>query len=590
MKKQTTASVTVKKNKAHVIARILSFSKAHMWLLVLALICSTAQIIATLFAPVIIGKAIDCMVGKGNVDFAMILRYALILLGLIVTAMTFQWLSTLCTSTVSHRTVRDMREAAFNKLNRVPLSYIDSVPHGDIMSRVGVDTDLISDGLIQGFTQLFSGIVTVVGTLIFMLTVNKTVTLVVVLVTPLSIVAAYLLARATHKMFRRQADKRGEISGLSEEMLDGQRVVTAFNYQQQAEERFDKINLELKDCSTKAMFYSSITNPTTRLVNGIVYAAVALVGAIIVIRDPASLSIGLLSCFLAYANQYTKPFNEITGVVTELQTATGAARRVFELIDEKEEPSDDGLPVMDYCDGSIELCNIKFGYSPDKVLISDLSLSVLPGQRVAIVGPTGCGKTTLINLLMRFYDPLSGTITVSETPSTSVTRDSYRDKFGMVLQDSWLFSGTVRDNIAYAKRDATQEEIEDAAKRAHIHGFISRLPNGYDTLVDEEGSGISQGQKQLLCIARIMLATPPMLILDEATSSIDTRTEQRIQSAFALMMRGRTSFIIAHRLSTIRDADMILVMRDGNVIEKGTHDELIAQGGFYRDLYNSQFD
>lgn len=569
---------------------VLSYMRPYFPLILLALLFSVIQIAATLLAPVVIGKAVDYIIGENNVDFEKILHYSFILMGLIALVMVFQWLGSLCTNKAAMNTVRDLRCAAFNKLNRVPLSYIDNRSHGDMLSRVVNDTDLISDGLIQGFTQLFSGIVTVAGTIVFMLRLNLSVTLVVVLITPVSICVAYLIARATHNMFKLQQTKRGELSGLSEEALSGVKEIKAFGREKISEAEFDGVNEDLRKVGVKAMFYSALTNPGTRFVNAIVYAAVAVVGALMVIKSGnVGFTVGILSAFLAYANQYTKPFNEITGVVTELQTASAAAGRVKELLDETEEPSDDGLPALSYCDGSIEIEHVNFAYVPDRPLIQDLNLSVLPGRRVAIVGPTGCGKTTLINLLMRFYDPQSGRILLSDTPVTEITRNSLRGSYGMVLQDSWIFRGTVAENIAYGKPNATREEIEDAAKRAHIHSFIQKLKNGYNTVIDDEGSSISQGEKQLLCIARIMLTQPPMLILDEATSNIDTRTEHKIQSAFAAMMKGRTSFVIAHRLSTIIDADVILVMRDGNVIEQGTHAELIEKGGFYSQLYNSQF-
>lgn len=572
------------------IKTVLRFMRPYTPLLVLALLCSAVQIAATLLAPVVIGKAVDYIIGENNVDLSMVLHYAYILIGLIAVVMVFQWLSALCTNQAANATVRDLRAAAFGKLNRVPLSYIDGHSHGDLLSRVVSDTDLISDGLIQGFTQLFSGVVTVAGTIVFMLRLNLSVTLVVVLITPVSIAVAYLIARATHNMFKLQQAKRGELSGLSEEALSGMQVIKAFGREDAVIKDFERTDEELRKVGVKAMFYSALTNPGTRFVNGIVYAAVAVVGALMVIRSgSAGFTVGILSAFLTYANQYTKPFNEITGVITELQTASAAAGRVQELLCEREEPSDEGLPALAHCDGSLRLRNVDFSYDPARPLLQDLNLDVSPGSRVAIVGPTGCGKTTLINLLMRFYDPQKGEILLSGTPVTQITRDSLRGSFGMVLQDSWIFRGTVAENIAYGKPDATQEEIEDAAKRAHIHSFIQKLQNGYNTIIDDEGSSISQGEKQLLCIARILLTHPPMLILDEATSNIDTRTEQKIQSAFAAMMKGRTSFVIAHRLSTIADADRILVMRDGNVIEQGTHEKLLAQGGFYADLYNSQF-
>ena len=569
---------------------VMRYMRPYIYLIVLALIFSAIQIAATLYAPIIIGKAIDCMVGVKNVDFNKIANYSFILMGLIAAVMLFQWLSSLCTNKASLATVRDLRCAAFNKLNRVPLSYVDSHSHGDLLARVVGDVDLISDGLIQGFTQLFSGVVTVVATLGFMLSRNLTVTLVVVLITPVSICVAYLIAKSTHKMFGIQQTKRGELSGISEEALSGMQVVKAFRREKAEEEKFDKVNEELRVVGIKAMFYSALTNPGTRFVNAIVYAAVAVTGAIIVITNPAALTVGVLSSFLTYAHQYTKPFNEITGVITELQTAAAAASRVKELLDEEEETSDEGLPELRECDGSLSVEHLDFAYEPARPLINDLNISVKPGSRVAIVGPTGCGKTTLINLLMRFYDPQSGKIILSGEPISNITRKSLRSSYGMVLQDSWIFRGTVAENIAYGKPDATREEIESAAKRAHIHSFICKLENGYDTIIDDEGSSISQGEKQLLCIARIMLTQPPMLILDEATSNIDTRTERKIQSAFAEMMKGRTSFVIAHRLSTIVDADLILVMRDGDVVEKGTHTELLAKGGFYSELYNSQFE
>ena len=584
MKKQKNA------NSKGSIKLVLKFMRPYYPLIALALLFSVIQIAATLYAPVVIGDAVDYIIGAGNVNLEQVMRRAYVLMGLIAVVMVFQWLASLCTNKAAMNTVRDLRCAAFNKLNRVPLSVIDTRAHGDLLSRVVNDTDLISDGLIQGFTQLFSGVVTVAGTIVFMVSLNVSVTLVVVLITPVSICVAYLIARATHNMFKTQQSKRGELSGLTEEVLSGIKVVKAFNREEIARKEFDEVDEELRKVGTKAMFYSALTNPGTRFVNAIVYAAVAVVGALMVIRSTGgAFTVGMLSCFLSYAHQYTKPFNEITGVVTELQTASAAAGRVKELLEEKEEPDDDGLPTLEYCDGQIDIEHADFAYVPSRPLIQDINLSVLPGKRVAIVGPTGCGKTTLINLLMRFYDVQSGRILISNTPVTDIKRSSLRGAYGMVLQDSWIFRGTVAENIAYGKPDATREEIEDAAKRAHIHSFIEKLENGYDTIIDDEGSSISQGEKQLLCIARIMLTQPPMLILDEATSNIDTRTEQKIQSAFAAMMKGRTSFVIAHRLSTIADADLILVMRDGNVIEQGTHTELLGKGGFYAELYNSQF-
>ena len=560
--------------------RLLAFIRPNLPFLVLALLMSVVQIVATLFAPVVVGDAIDYIVGVGDVDFGRIFFYIMILLGLIAAAVLFQWLATLCTNRVAYRTVRDLRAAAFKKINSVPLKYIDAHSHGDIISRVSTDIDLVSDGLIQGFTQMFSGIVTIAGTICFMFALNWKVSLVVILVTPLSLFVAYFIARGCHNKFRDQAIKRGEMTGLTEEMLSGQRTVKAYGYEKRAEARFEEINLDLKKIGTKAMFYSSMTNPSTRVLNGIVYAAVAIMGAVLCVKG--SLTVGQLSCFLSYANQYTKPFNEVTGVVAELQATFASAKRVFELLDEQDE-KETGDKTPSAVRGDVDIDKVAFSYT-ETPLIENFNLSVSAGSRVAIVGPTGCGKTTLINLLMRFYDVRSGSIRVDGTDLTEYTRASSRELFGMVLQDSWLFDGTFRENIAYSRPEASDEEIAAAAKKAHIHGFISRQVNGYDTVLDPDA--LSAGQKQLICIARLMLASPPMLILDEATSSIDTRTEIRIQQAFAELMKGRTSFIVAHRLSTIREADVILVMRDGNVIEQGSHEQLMSiEGGFYRNLY-----
>lgn len=562
------------------LSRLLGYIKPNLPFLLLALLFSVIQITATLLAPVVIGRAIDYIIAENNVNFTMVLRYIWILLGLIGVAVLFQWLSTLCTNRVAYDIVRDLRVAAFGKLNAVPLKYVDSHSHGDIISRVSTDIDLISDGLIQGFTQLFAGVVTIVGTICFMFALNWMVSLVVVLVTPLSLFVAYFIAKGCHNKFREQAIKRGEMTGLTEEMLTGQRTVKAYGYEPTAEARFDAINADLKSVGTKAMFYSSMTNPSTRVVNGIVYAAVTIMGALLCIRG--GLTVGGLSCFLSYANQYTKPFNEVTGVIAELQATFASAKRVFELLDEPDEKETGDKTPADVR-GDLTIENVAFSYS-DTPLITDFNLNVRAGQRVAIVGPTGCGKTTLINLLMRFYDVQAGRITVDGVDVTEYTRAGERAMFGMVLQESWLFEGTFRDNISYAKPDADLDEVIEAAKKAHIHGFISRQADGYDTVLDPDS--LSQGQKQLLCIARLLLAKPPMLILDEATSSIDTRTEIRIQKAFAELMQGRTSFIVAHRLSTIREADIILVMRDGNVVEQGSHAELMQKpDGFYRNLY-----
>lgn len=578
-----------------VIKQLLVLSKPYLPVIVLALLFSAVQIAATLLAPVVIGNTIDYIIGENNVDFGVILKNAGILGGLIAAAILFQYFSSLCINFASFRTVRDLRNRAFSKLNNVPLSYIDSKSHGDLMSRVGSDIDQISDGLIQGFSQLFSGVVTIAGTLAFMLSLNWLIALAVVIITPLSLFVAYFIAKGCHNMFAMQAQKRGELSGLVTEMLTNQRVVKLFGYEKRAESRFETVNLDLKKWGQNAAFYSAMVNPCTRFVNNVVYVAVCILGAYLVIRGDGFLgmsafTVGGLSCFLSYANQYTKPFNEITGVVTELQTATAAASRVFELLSAPDQPSDAGLPELTDAKGNISIDNVYFSYTADKPLIQGFSLNVKSGQRVAIVGPTGCGKTTLINLLMRFYDVNSGQICVEGKPVDEITRKSLRLSYGMVLQDTWLKKGTVRDNIAYGNPNATDEEIVAAAEAAHIHGFIEKLPEGYDTVLSDDGGNISQGQKQLLCIARVMLTHPPMLILDEATSSIDTRTEIRLQRAFEKLMENKTSFIVAHRLSTIKNADLILVMNNGNVIEKGSHEQLIAKHGFYYDLYNSQFE
>ena len=577
------------------IKKLLKYARPYIPAIVGSLLCSIVQIAATLYAPVVIGNTVDYIIGENNVNFEIIFKNAGILGGLIAAVMIFQYLSALLINFASYLTIRDLRRYAFDKLNSVPLSYVDSHSHGDIMSRVGNDVDQISDGLIQGFSQLFSGIVTIVGTLAFMLTYNWLVAVVVVLLTPISLFVAYFIAKGCHNMFAMQAQKRGELSGLVNEMLINQRIVKLFGYEKRAEERFAAINSDLKVWGQNAAFYSAMVNPCTRFVNNVVYVAVCVLGAYLVIRGNGlfgmgTFTVGALSCCLSYANQYTKPFNEITGVVTELQTAAAAATRVFDLLDAEDQPSDKCLPELTDANGNIEIDDVYFSYVKSNPLIQGFSLSVKSGQRIAIVGPTGCGKTTLINLLMRFYDADSGKITVEGKDVTEITRRSLRLSYGMVLQDTWLKKGTVKENIAYGKPDATDEEIIEAAKKAHIHSFISRLEKGYDTVLGDDGGNISQGQKQLLCIARVMLTHPPMLILDEATSSIDTRTEIKIQQAFEALMKNKTSFIVAHRLSTIKNADLILVMNKGNVIEKGTHEELLAKGGFYANLYNSQFE
>lgn len=571
-----------------VVKRLLKFTKPYIGYLIMALICALFSVTFTLLGPVLIGKGIDLIIGPNNVDFNGILKIIVILMATIILGALFQWLMSLCTNIVTQKTVKDLRIASFNKINEVPLRYIDSNPHGDIINRVVNDIDLISDGLLQGFTQLFTGIVTIVGTLLFMLSINLSIALVVVLVTPLSLFVASFIAKKSHNSFKVQSATRGELSGYIEEILGNQKVVKAFSYEDEAEEKFKEINARLYESGVKSQFYSSLTNPSTRFVNGIVYAAVGVIGALLAIKG--KLTIGDISCFLSYANQYTKPFNEISGVVTELQTAFASAKRVFNLLDElPETPEDKDAISLAKADSDLEINNVNFSYSENKKLIENLNLKVKPGNRITIVGPTGCGKTTIINLLMRFYDVTSGEIKIDNTNITHLSRESLRRNFGMVLQDTWLYSGTVKENIAYGKADATDEEIIEAAKAAHAHNFIMRLPNGYDTLINDDGSNISQGQKQLLCIARVMLTKPPMLILDEATSSIDTRTEIYIQKAFDKMMEGRTSFIVAHRLSTIKEADLILVMNDGKIIEQGKHEQLLAANGFYANLYNSQF-
>ena len=548
----------------------------------------SAQRFADLYAPVLIGRGIDQIVAPGKVYFDNLLPI-LIELGIVaVLAAIFQWLLTLCTNIVTYKTVRDLRSAAFEHMEELPLSNIDSRPHGDIISRIINDIDSVSDGLLQGFSQLFTGIITIAITLVYMLAINFKVGLVVVVITPLSLFVASFIAKHSFDMFRRQSAIKGQLSGCIEELVGNQKVVKAFSYEERAQQQFDRINHQLYDVGVKAQFYSSLTNPCTRFVNGVVYAAVAIVGALSCIAG--GFSVGALSSFLTYANQYTKPFNEISGVITELQTAIASAKRVFDIIDEPvQQPDEPDAAHPTGCEGQIEIDRVSFSYEKSHPLIRDFHLQIKPGQRIALVGPTGCGKTTMINLLMRFYDVDAGEIRVDGQPIKKIGRDSLRSLYGMVLQDTWMFKGSVRDNIAYGKPDATDEEVVAAAKAAHAHSFIMRLPQGYDTVLAEDGGNISQGQKQLLCIARAMLTKPSMLILDEATSSIDTRTEIKIQQAFAQMMEGHTSFVVAHRLSTIREADCILVMKDGQIIEQGTHQQLLEKKGFYHQLYNSQF-
>ena len=587
MSAKAKAKLTPEQRKA-TLTRVLHKIRPYSLFVVCSLIVAAVSVAAQLYIPILCGDAIDLMLGKGNVDFAGVGRIIVGVLVVAVVAAFAQWLLSVCNNRITFSVSRDLRNEALRKIQTLPLSYLDSHPSGDIVSRMVADVDTFADGLLMGFTQLFSGVLTILGTLLFMLSENVVITLVVVCITPLSLLVASFLAKRSYKYFQGQSSVRGEQTALVNEMIEGQKVVQAFGHEAESLDAFDEVNGRLQDVSLKAIFFSSMTNPATRFVNNIVYAGVGLVGALYAVRG--GITIGQLSVFLNYANQYTKPFNEISGVVTELQNALACAARVFELLD-----ADDQIPEAENAavlqpDGHVQLEDVSFRYLPDRPLIEGLSLDVKPGQRIAIVGPTGCGKTTLINLLMRFYDVNGGSIKVSGTDIRSVTRASLRGSYGMVLQDTWLRAGTVRENIAYGKPDATLDEVVAAAKAAHADSFIRRLPDGYDTVIAEDGGNISQGQKQLLCIARVMLCLPPMLILDEATSSIDTRTEVRIQKAFARMMQGRTSFIVAHRLSTIREADVILVMKDGHIVEQGNHDELLAAGGFYAKLYNSQFE
>ena len=568
--------------------RVLHKIRPYSAFVVCSLLVAAVSVAAQLYIPILCGDAIDKMLGKGNVDLAGVLHIAVSILVVAGVAALAQWLLSVCNNRITFSVSRDLRNEALRKIQTLPLSYLDSHPSGDIVSRMVADVDTFADGLLMGFTQLFSGILTILGTLLFMLRENVPITLVVVCITPLSLVVAGFLAKRSYGYFQNQSTVRGQQTALVNEMIEGQKVVQAFGHEAESLAAFDAVNGQLQEVSLKAIFFSSLTNPATRFVNNIVYAGVGLVGALYAVRG--GITIGQLSVFLSYANQYTKPFNEISGVVTELQNALACAARVFELLDAEDQVPEAENAATLQPDGHVQLQDVAFRYLPDRPLIEGLSLDVQPGQRIAIVGPTGCGKTTLINLLMRFYDVNSGSIKVSGTDIRDVTRASLRGSYGMVLQDTWLRAGTVRENIAYGKPDATMDEVIAAAKAAHAHSFIRRLPEGYDTVIAEDGGNISQGQKQLLCIARVMLCLPPMLILDEATSSIDTRTEVRIQKAFARMMQGRTSFIVAHRLSTIREADVILVMKDGHIVEQGSHDQLLAQGGFYAKLYNSQFE
>ena len=577
-----------KKNNKETMKRVLKYIRKYTPALVLSLLLAGLTVLLTLYIPILTGNAVDLIIGKGQVDmpgiFSIMKKIAI---AMIITAVG-QWVMNTCNNYITYHVIRDIRTDAFAKLEILPLKYLDAHAYGDIVSRVIADVDTFADGLLMGFTQLFTGALTILCTLGFMLVTNVPITLVVVCITPVSFLVAKFIATKTYSMFKEQSETRGEQTSLIEEMIDNQKIVNTFSRGEAVKSKFGEINGRLQKCSLKAIFFSSITNPATRFVNSLVYAGVGVFGALVAIKG--GISVGRLSCFLSYANQYTKPFNEISGVVTELQNAFVCAGRIFELIDEEPQvPDAADARVLEEAQGNVDLKDVYFQYVPEKKLIQNFNLQVKPGQRVAIVGPTGCGKTTVINLLMRFYDVNSGSIKVDGTDIRDITRGSLRTNYGMVLQETWLRSGTIRDNICMGKPDATEEEIIRAAKASHAHGFIKRLPKGYDTVITEDGGSLSQGQKQLLCITRVMLCLPPMLILDEATSSIDTRTEIKIQNAFATMMEGRTSFIVAHRLSTIQSADVILVMKDGNIIEQGNHETLLVQGGFYANLYNSQF-
>ena len=568
--------------------RILGLIRPYWWMAVLILLFAVITVAATLYGPILIGQGVDLIIGQGNVDFAGLRSLILQFLLMIAVTGISQWLMSLMTNRITYQVVRDMRVQAFNRMEELPLKYMDNHQPGDALSRIITDVEQFSDGLLMGFTQLFTGVLTIVGTLCFMLTLDLATTVLVVCLTPLSFFVAGFIAKRTYTMFKLQSETRSEMTSLVEEMVGNEKIVQAFSYEERAEERFAGINERLRVCGIRALFFSSLTNPATRFINGLVYAGVGVLGALKAITG--TISVGDLSAFLTYANQYTKPFNEISGVVTELQNALACAQRLFAFIDEPPvTPDDDDAVVLEKGKGRVEFDQVGFSYDPKVPLIENLNLKVEPGQRIAIVGPTGCGKTTLINLLMRFYDVNTGTLKIDGTPIGHITRNSLRANFGMVLQETWLKAGTIHENIAYGRPDASREEVVEAAKRVHAHSFISRLPQGYDTVIAEDGGNISQGQKQLLCIARVMLMHPPILILDEATSSIDTRTEMKVQRAFEELMRGRTSFIVAHRLSTVRNADRILVMKDGKIIESGRHEELLEQNGFYKQLYESQF-
>ena len=578
------------RKKSDTLKKVILYIKPYLFLLILSVIFSAVTVAFTLYVPILIGQAIDLILGKGNVDFKGIAEIAAKTGVIIVGIALLQWLVNMINNRITYHVVRDIRDEAFRKLEILPLSYIDSHQSGDIVSRIIADADQFADGLLLGFTQLFTGIVTIIGTLVFMITIHAGITLLVILLTPLSFLVAKFIAQHTFSMFKEQSETRGEQTAFIDEILGNLKVTKAFSHEKENIEKFDDVNDRLAKCSLKAIFYSSLTNPCTRFVNNVVYAVVALAGAIICVVGGGGFTVGGLSALLSYANQYTKPFNEISGVITELQNALACAARIFELIEEKPQiPDSEDALVLENSHGNVNLKDVYFSYNKDKMLIQNFNLSVKSGQKIAIVGPTGCGKTTVINLLMRFYDVDSGEISVDDTDIRNITRHSLRANYGMVLQETWLKSGTIRENIVMGKPDATDEEVIAAAKASYAHNFIKRLPNGYDTVIGEDGGNLSQGQKQLLCITRIMLCLPPVLILDEATSSIDTRTEIKVQQAFEKLMNGRTTFIVAHRLSTIREADVILVMKDGNIIEQGNHEELLKRNGFYTNLYNSQF-
>lgn len=588
MSSRKLAKLENKDQNKQTLKRILKCIKKYSVLVVFSLICAAVSVVLTLYAPILMGNGVDKIVGAGNVDFDGLKAVLVKLVVVVAITAIAQWLMNIINNRITYKVVNDVRTMAFDKLSRLPLSYVDSHTHGDIVSRIIADVDQFSDGLLMGFTQLFTGVMTIVGTLVFMLSINRIITVVVVVITPVSLFAASFIAKKTYNMFKKQSEIKGELTSIVNEMVENQKVVTAFSMEDKVNDRFNEINDRLNVAGLKATFFSSTTNPVTRFVNSLVYTGVGIIGAVMAIKG--RITVGQLSSFLSYANQYTKPFNEISGVVTELQNAMASAARVFELIDEEAEIADksDAVVLKDVS-GSVNLTDVDFSYDKSKELIKDLNLDVKPGARIAIVGPTGCGKSTVINLLMRFYDVDSGSIAVSGHDIKDVTRHSLRENYGMVLQETWLKSGTIKENIAYGRPDATDEEIIEAAKQSHAHSFIKRLPKGYDTVITEDGGNLSQGQKQLLCITRVMLDLPPMLILDEATSSIDTRTEIRIQRAFNKMMKGRTSFVVAHRLSTIKESDVILVMKDGHIIEQGNHETLLAMNGFYTNLYNSQF-